>query len=287
MWIRQQPSGWPPVVKGRISVVLPVRHVNEPWLRASIESVLSQDYPDKELIVVNDEATQDIDALVASYGIRKYVKNDRNHKLPYSLNRGFEQADGEFHTWTSADNYMLPGMLTRLAAELRANAACGIAFGRAVVIDEAGRVLQQESNVFGLAGCEAKEAIVPRRYTYISTLGGCFLYRAGVWRDLGGYDERIHGAEDYDFWIRASRTFEIRHLPDCEEPHYAYRVHGASMSSSVKGCYTRLRVGILARELARRPADGWAWRALAFYGGRWALDGARRMRQVLLQGKRG
>src|SRR5262245_18314148 len=85
----------------KVSVVLPVRYVHEEWLKRSVSSVLDQDYSNLELIVVNDEATKEIDELILSFGIKKYVKNDRNRKLPYSLNRGFEVADGDYHSWTS------------------------------------------------------------------------------------------------------------------------------------------------------------------------------------------
>ncbi len=81
-----------------MSVVLPVYFVNHKWLVHSISSVLDQDYRNLELIVVNDAATENIDDIVESCGIRKYVINPRNMKLPYPLNRSFELADGKYHT---------------------------------------------------------------------------------------------------------------------------------------------------------------------------------------------
>jgi glycosyltransferase involved in cell wall biosynthesis len=63
-------------IPNKVSVVLPVHHVNREWLTQSIRSVLEQDYEKLELIVVNDEATENIDELVRSLGVHKYVKNE-------------------------------------------------------------------------------------------------------------------------------------------------------------------------------------------------------------------
>ncbi len=253
----------------KISVVLPVRYVNEGWLRQSIESVLNQDYPNKELIVVNDEATKPIDDLVASYGIAKYVKNDCNRKLPYSLNRGFERADGEFHTWTSADNVMLPGMLTRLARELEQRPEAEVVFHRSRVMDEHGELIDEDSSAFNiihaLVGIQSADTTIPRCFTYFSTLGACFLYRADVWKRLQGYDEAIPGAEDYDFWIRATRTAVLCRVPFREDPLYCYRNHKHSMSASIPGCFREMRVRVLERERALYPGDRDLERAISYY----------------------
>jgi len=53
-----------PVIQDKVSVVLPVHHVKREWLSQSIGSVLEQNYENMELIVVNDEATEDIAAPV-------------------------------------------------------------------------------------------------------------------------------------------------------------------------------------------------------------------------------
>jgi GT2 family glycosyltransferase len=256
----------------KVSVVLPVRYVNVDWLTQSIESVLNQDYPNKELIIVNDEATQPIDDLVASYGITKYIKNDRNRKLPYSLNRGFGLADGDYHTWTSADNIMLPGMLSRLVSELEARPETALIIGTQLSMDESGKMLATDERgafqVAKLACTDPLFPIVPRRYTFLSSLGACFLYRAEVWRKVGGYDEELHGGEDYKFWIRASRWFRIRRIPISDPPLYAYRNHKASITGTEPYCFTALRLKVLSQERRDYPYDFYIYRAMIIIGTR-------------------
>jgi|ERR1700730_4489508 glycosyltransferase involved in cell wall biosynthesis len=256
------------VVSGKVSVVLPIRYVRREWLTQSIRSVLEQDYANLELIVVNDGATEDIDELVRSLGVHKYLKNDRNRKLPHSLNKGFEQADGEFHTWTSADNYMLPGLITRLVDELRSAPQLAIVYARYNLLTDDGTVVQDVERFHRaakIAGCDINANRTERKYTFFSTLGGAFLYKGSIWKQLK-YDENLHGAEDYDFWIRASRTSAIGRIPFQEPARYVYRLHSNSISQTVPNCFTSLRLSVLRRELAEFEEDASdIRRAIAYY----------------------
>jgi glycosyltransferase involved in cell wall biosynthesis len=249
-----------------VSVVLPIRFVNNAWLRQSISSVLEQDYPNLELIIVNDKATEDIDDLILSFGIKKYVKNDRNRKLPYSLNRGFEIADGAYHTWTSADNFMLPGMVTRLVKELEER-DLSIVCGRSCMVDERDAILDMhcDEETAKLASCDLNDNDIPPRFTYYSSLGACFLYRREVWECLNGYDEKRHGSEDFDFWVRASRSFKMGRIPWREKPLYVYRIHSDSMSSTVHDCFTGARLKIVNREARRYPNNEYLKSAVEYY----------------------
>jgi len=257
-----------PIIQNKVSVVLPVHYVNRAWLTQSIQSVLGQDYKNLELIVVNDEATEDIDELVKSLGVHKYIKNDRNRKLPYSLNRGFERADGGFHTWTSADNYMLPGMIFRLVREMESRKEIAIACARMKPQADDGKLLDEIPGYIRAAkaaDCVAGSPTVERKYTFFSTIGACFLYKSEVWERLGGYDESLHGTEDYDFWIRASRHYIIGQIPWEEPAYYVYRIHQNSMSSLIPHCYTAMRVEVLRREQRAYPDDPDITRAISYY----------------------
>jgi len=251
-----------------VSVVLPVRNVHREWLTQSISSVLEQDYPNLELIIVNDETTENIDELVASFGVKKYIKNARNRKLPYSLNRGFEVADGTYHTWTSADNYMLPGMIKRLVKELEERKDLSIVCGRSRMIDENGVTIDSweiDTGNANLTCTDLNDTDIEPRFTYYSSLGACFMYRKKVWERLRGYDEKRHGSEDFDFWLRASHQFKIGRIPWSEEPLYIYRVHSTSMSNTVPDCFTRARVQILKREVRLHPQNPDIRKALDHY----------------------
>jgi O-antigen biosynthesis protein len=278
------------MIKDMVSVVLPVYYVNMNWLKRSIVSVLEQDYSNLELIVVNDGATQNIDELIRCFRIKKYIKNPKNMKLPYSLNRGFEIAEGRYHTWTSADNFMMPGMISSLVGEILSDPRVSIVFGSSLYVDEYDNpVISSGGNgAMGryLSDLDLKKTDVDRKFTYFSTLGACFLYKKEVWEETGGYDELCHGAEDYDFWIRASRKFKIKRLPDGQAPFYGYRVHPESISRTVAYCYSEARVRILRREQALFPEDKDIRGAIDYYRKRFFLERNKKIRSRIKSGLR-
>lgn len=131
-------------VQGMVSVVLPVFNC-EKYLGEAADSVLSQTYPNIELIIVDDGSSDRSGEIADSYlkkDSRVKVIHQKNMKLPAALNNGFKIASGEYYTWTSADNIMLPDCLEILAAELERDRTCDMVFGNMRLIDENGEILR-------------------------------------------------------------------------------------------------------------------------------------------------
>lgn len=203
----------------RVSMVMPV-HNGARWLAEAIDSVLMQDFTDFELILVDDasrDASPDIMAEAARGDPRvRLLRLDTNVGLPAALNHGFAAARGLLHSWTSDDNLLRPQMLTRLVATLDAHGEADIAHADFTLIDDEGVEL----------GCSRVGPV--ERLLYGNNVGACFLYRAHVTEALGGYDTRLFGVEDYDFWLRAALRFDFVAL---HEDLYLYRKHGGSLTS--------------------------------------------------------
>lgn len=221
----------------KVSLILPV-HNGAPYLSAAIESALGQSFADFELICVDDGSTDDSPHILTRYANRdsriRIVTLNPNVGLPAALNRGFAAAKGEYHSWTSDDNLLNPDMLEKLVAVLDNEPDTDIVHAAYDVVDEAGRFIRHI-------------AVGPaERLMFGNNVGACFLYRATVTEKLGGYNEKIMGAEDYDFWLRAARHFTFRALDDTL---YIYRRHGGSLTDQRSRRNHVLRDRILEREL--------------------------------------
>lgn len=203
----------------RVSMIMPV-HNGARWLADAIDSVLVQDFPDFELILVDDASRDASTAMMAEAAARdprvRFFRLDTNVGLPAALNHGFAAARGEFHSWTSDDNLLRPEMLGRLVATLDAHPEAGVVHADFTLIDEDGKQL-------------GRSRVGPvERLLHGNNIGACFLYRRGVTEALGGYDTGLFGVEDYDFWLRAALRFEFVAL---HEDLYIYRKHGGSLTS--------------------------------------------------------
>lgn len=100
----------------RISVVMPVFNRAGTVDRA-IESVLRQDHPDVELIVVDDGSRDDTPQRVAAYGDRLvFLRGESNRGGNWARNRGIERATGEIVSFIDSDDEFLPHKLGTVAA---------------------------------------------------------------------------------------------------------------------------------------------------------------------------
>jgi len=206
-------------MKPRISIVLPTYNQAK-YLPEALASVFSQTYRDFELVVVNDGSTDETASILTEYRTRYdfILIEQQNQGLPKALNVGFRQAQGEYLTWTSSDNILLPDMLARLSTELDEYPEVGLVYADWYVIDEMGRII-------AVARSRDYDRLLLLRTNYINA---CFLYRRECQEKIGWYNTRFSGAEDWDYWLRISKYYTMRHV---KQLLYKYRVHGNTLSA--------------------------------------------------------
>jgi len=194
-----------------VSVVLPTCNHGD-FIERSIDSVLEQTLGDLELIVVDDGSTDDTLRRLERYDDPRMsvVALGENRKIPTALNEGFARASGEYWTWTSADNWMLPHCLETLANALDEHPEVGLAYaGHYFIGDREGVSIKEPFDRERLFGGD-------------NVVGPCFMYRRTVAERVGPYDPECFGAEDYDMWLRIAADHELLALPDVL---YVYRYH--------------------------------------------------------------
>jgi glycosyltransferase involved in cell wall biosynthesis len=205
----------------KISVVLPVYN-GEKYLGESIQSIINQTYTNWELIIVNDASIDNscniIDQFMKIDSKIKCINNQINQKLPESLNIGFRQACGEYLTWTSDDNIYVNNAFEIMAKALDEGQEYGMVFCDQNFIDEEGNLIG--NNSIGREKDASKLFIQ-------DCIGACFMYRHIIIETIGEYDPNMFLVEDYDYWIRLSFMFKIKHI---NIKAYFYRFHSNTLS---------------------------------------------------------
>lgn len=241
-----------------VSIVLPVYN-GEKYLRFAIESVINQTYKNWELIIV-DDGSEDMSGEIAkkfadSIDNIKYIRLDTNMKLPYALNMGFSSASGEFYTWISDDNILLPKFLERFVTELEFNKDAAMVFGNLILIDESGETKRGYGwfEIPPLSGNVILPTSVKKLNIHANnTIGAAFIYRSCVADFIGGYSVDRFGIEDYDYWMRINEVFNIVHT-SFSEPLYKYRLHNKSLTSrDLELDITKNRPSLMHRDYLRR-----------------------------------
>lgn len=219
----------------KVSVILPVYN-GEEYLAESIQSVLDQTYEDFELIIVNDGSTDKTLEIAKTFERKdKRIKiiNQENRKIPLSLNHGFNEASGEFFTWTSSDNIMEINFLETMVRELEDDPECAMVYANMKIINENGNLLHghfwyeypsMSANVM-LPDNTQELNILPN-----NTIGAAFMYKKVAALGVLGYSKIRYGIEDYDYWMKINSLFKIKHI-NFQTPIYSYRMHKNSLTS--------------------------------------------------------
>ncbi len=205
-----------------ISIVLPTYNGSK-YIRQSIDSCLNQTYRNFELIIVNDCSTDETPAIIEEYARKdervKIIHNQFNKQLPVSLNTGFSAALGQYHTWTSDDNYYAPNALEVLLNEIKKDEQIDLVYTNYTIIDDNNRSsgTRTFNNIYD-------------SFTDWLGCGACFLYKEIVYKKNNGYNPSAFLIEDYDFFMRAFLQFNFKYHNAYDL--YYYREHITSLTTT-------------------------------------------------------
>jgi O-antigen biosynthesis protein len=209
------PPPAPALAGGRplVSVVIPTFNRADLVLRA-IGSVLAQDYPAMEVLVVDDASTDDTPARVETLGERRVrlLRRSENGGVARARNAGMDAAEGELIAFLDSDDEWLPAKLGPQVDLLRAAPprTALVHGGTEVIAPRGGRVYlppRAEGHVF--------PTMLARNVLPGFPFNG--LMRREVVDTIGGFDPALPAIEDWDFLIRATRFFDVAavHAPVC------------------------------------------------------------------------
>ena len=208
-----------------ISVIIPVYN-GEKTIRETIESVLNQTYPDFEIIVIDDgsqDATLDIVASIQEPRIK--VFSYPNAGVSASRNRGLSHACGEFISFLDADDLWTPDKLETQLKTLQENPQVAVAYSWLDHIDQSGQFLRPGCRTTA-TGDIYPEFLLCQFLENLSTA----LIRAQALLEVGGFDESLTHAEDWDILLRLAARYHFTVVPVAQT---LYRTSPKSATSNL------------------------------------------------------
>lgn len=199
-----------------VSIVTPSYNQAE-YLEATLRSVLDQDYPAIEYLVVDGGSTDgSVEIIRRHAGALAWWTSEPDAGQAEAINKGLARASGEIVAWLNSDDVYRPGAVSAAVAALAAHPAAGLVYGDVDFIDGAGRTIGRNSyRQYGLADLLAFRIIGQP---------SIFL-RAEVLRTAGGLDPDYHYLLDHQLWIRMARLAGMAYVPAAWS---AARQHGAA-----------------------------------------------------------
>lgn len=235
------------MVPGRVSVIIPVYN-REDYIAETIGSVLLQDHPDVELIVIDDGSTDDsytvVERLAVEHGFTLLTHPGHvNRGQSASINLGLERCSGEYVAVLDSDDLFLPGKLTSQVRVLQERPDVGLVYGKGMGINSEGKV---RFAILDDAHVEPNDPNAMLLDCYF-LLPQNALVRKSVYDQVGGFDESLRSGQDHDMLVRMAEVTRFHFEPDLV---FHYRRHGNSISE--KGLETRWRSAFVILDKARR-----------------------------------
>lgn len=262
----------------KVSVAIPTYNC-EAFIGQSVESLLGQSYGDFELVIsdnASSDGTEEVCRAYAAVDRRvRYVRRTDNVGGPGNFRHVFSLCRGEYHKWSTADDYWHPEFLQEAVAELDCHADVVLCYPMTRLIDAEGRTIEDYADNLDLSDESPR-----RRFRELyERIGLCNAHLGLIRREAMQKTRLIagHKASDVDFLAEMALLGKFKLLPDVR---FFRRYHPTSSSweradaSHQKAYYdpkNQFNLGIdtwrrfaFQFDMVRRSPIGWADKAALF-----------------------
>jgi glycosyltransferase involved in cell wall biosynthesis len=207
----------------RITIVTPSYNQGK-YIRTTVDSILSQQYPNLEYIIMDGGSTDDTLSILKEYPSIK-VTSERDKGQWDAINKGFQIATGDIWAYVNSDDTLLPGSLARIAREINPSSGRHIVMGRCQFTDQDGNNLEYEhpsafSNHIRVLEIW-KGHTIPQPAVF---------WTPEVWRTCGGMNGNLTSSWlDYDLFCRFSQKYPFYTI---DQVLATYRLHFESKTSA-------------------------------------------------------
>ncbi len=189
-----------------VSVITPSFNQGR-FIEETIQSVLSQDYPNIEYLVIDGGSTDNTLEILRKYDDKLTWVSEPDKGQTDAINKGFKRARGEIICWLNSDDTYEPGAISKAVEYFLAHPDVMLVYGEGNEIDETGGLIQrfpatQEFDLWALI------------YIWDYILQPTTFFRKEIFDVIDLPDENLHWCMDWDLWIRIGCRFKIAYV-DC------------------------------------------------------------------------
>jgi glycosyltransferase involved in cell wall biosynthesis len=188
-----------------VSIITPSFNQSR-YIEATINSVLSQDYPNIEYMILDGDSQDGTVEIIKKYENKlAWWVSEKDKGQTDAINKGFARAKGEILAWLNSDDTYEPGAISAAVKYLQEHPEAGMVYGDCNFINEDGRVIGK----FGAA--QTNQKLLRQGYVHIPQQ--TMFFRAELWKRVGPLDPSFYFAMDYDLWTRISALSELKYVP--------------------------------------------------------------------------
>jgi len=204
-----------------VTVVTPSFNHAE-FIRATIESVLAQDYPNIEYLIQDGGSTDGSLDIIREYEGRLNWVSEPDRGQSDALIRALSRARGEIFSWLNSDDILLPNAVSEVVRAFAKDQRLGLVYGDGYIMDRSGEL----GDRWYLPDPNLRDLI--HLFNQVG-LGASAFFRREAFHAVGGLDGRMRWVMDWDLWIRISLQYPTAHI---KVPISAVRRYPETLSQS-------------------------------------------------------
>ena len=188
----------------KISIVSPSFNKKE-FIERCILSVLNQNYPNLEYIIIDGGSTDGSVEIIKKY--EKYLTfwvSELDNGQVNAINKGLRKTTGEIAAWLNSDDFYYPGVFAKVAEEFLKNPNIDLLYGDSVLVSEKGKALIKQISEGINLRLLSIDSYIAQPSTFI---------KRDLIKKLEFLDASLPYCFDYDFWIRAFKNGKTKYLP--------------------------------------------------------------------------
>lgn len=211
----------------KISIITPSFNQAQ-FLEETINSVLSQNYPNLEYIVVDGKSTDGSHGIIQKYQNQLTWIRDPDKNQTEAINKGFRRATGNILAYLNSDDMYLPDTLNRVSETMNKNQNLLWLTGDCVIVNEHGREINRTIRYYKNMLSLTNNLGILKIANYISQ-PSTFLKR-DLFKLVGPFNEALNYTMDLDYWIRCYKYSRPKILMGL--PLSRFRIHTKSKGGS-------------------------------------------------------
>jgi glycosyltransferase involved in cell wall biosynthesis len=233
-----------------VSVITPSLNSAQ-FLEATIQSVLAQDYPGIEYLVIDGGSTDGTLDILRSHADRLTYVSGRDDGAADAINKGFAKSQGEILAWLGADDTYLPGAVSKVVQAFAAHPDAAVVYGEGYWIGPRGEVL----------GRYPTAPYDPKMFTRECSVcqPACFIRRDAM-ETVGMLNLELRASFDYDLWIRLAKQYQFVHLLEYLANS---RMHPGNKTLGQRRTVFRESIALLSEHYGYVPVE-WIYGYLSF-----------------------